>query len=196
MRRPAGALAAVLLALAPLLWAAAAAAPAAATAAATDVAGVAGVTVAVDRTRVDTAIGGRFVLHTTLSNGGDQASGPLAAHLDVVSLTPDVYVDPEDWSPERTQWVGSLAPGRQRQLSWQLQAVNEGSFDVYVVLLPTQGADPPSAVLTVSPAVRLGVVGRQTISAGGVLPVVVAVPSLLTVLVVVRSRWRRHHSVT
>jgi len=185
VRRLAGALGAALLAL--LATGGVSASPAAA--------GVDGIAVTVDRTRVDTVVGGRFVLRTRLSNDGDRATGPLMAHLNVASLTSDVYVDPEDWSTQRSQWVDSLAPGEDQQLTWQLQAVNQGSFDAYVVLLPTEGPDPGTP-LTVSRSVYLGVAGRQTLSASGALPVVVVVPALLGVLVVLRTRARRCRGTT
>jgi uncharacterized membrane protein len=104
-------------------------------------------------------------------------------------------VDPEDWSTQRSQWVDSLAPGETQQLTWQLQAVNQGSFDAYVVLLPTEGPDP-STPLTVSRSVSVGVAGRQTLSASGALPVVVVVPALLGLLVVLRTRARRRPDTT
>lgn len=145
------------------------------------------VSVTPDREQLATAVGGRFTLRTTLA-AGDRATGPLLAHLNVVSLSPDVYVDPEDWSTERSQWVDPLQPQGEVRLSWPMQAVNVGSFDVYVVLLP---ADPESgAVLTVSPPVHLSVSSRQTISPGGVLPVVLGVPAVLGLLVAGRLRSR------
>jgi hypothetical protein len=148
------------------------------------------VSVATDRDQVDTPVGGRFTIRTQLVNHADRPTGPLIAHLNVASLTPDVYVDPEDWSTQRTQWIDPLAPGQNLQLTWQLQAVNVGTFDSYVVLLPIN--DPqPDTPLSVSRSVRLSVTSRQTITAGGVLPVVVAVPALLALLLAHRIRTRR-----
>jgi len=147
------------------------------------------VSVTTDRDHVDTPVGGRFTIRTRLVNHGDSATGPMLAHLNVASLTPDIYVDPEDWSTRRTQWIESLAPGQNQQLTWQLQAVNVGTFDSYVVLLPTndpQSDTPPP----VSRSIRLDVTSRQTISAGGVLPVVVAVPALLALLLAYRTHAR------
>jgi hypothetical protein len=147
------------------------------------------VTVTLDREQVVTPVGGRFTIRTRLVNDGDSPTGPLIAHLNVASLTSDVYVDPEDWSTQRTQWVDPLDPGQDLELTWRLQAVNVGSFDSYVVLLPT--ADRPGTSLSVSPSVRLSVSSRQTLSGGGVLPVVIAVPALLALLVGYRARSRR-----
>ena len=35
----------------------------------------------------------------------------LVAHLNIVGLSSGIYVDPEDWSEERTKFVPPLAPG-------------------------------------------------------------------------------------
>lgn len=178
MKRAALGLVAALMAL----WPVAGVTPAAA--------GVDTIAVTADPVHVETAVGGRFTLSTQLTNHAEQPTGTLIAHLNVASLTPGVYVDPEDWSSERTQRVGSLASGQSAQLTWQLQAVNAGTFDAYVVLLPTQQPGPASP-LAVSRSVLLRVASRQTLSAGGVLPIVIAVPVLLVLLVILRTRAAR-----
>lgn len=126
----------------------------------------------------DVVLGDRFTLTSTVSG---PPAGALA-HLNVVSLTDEVYVDPEDWSPERSKAVGAA------QQTWDLQAVNAGTFAVYVVVLPTgQGAGP----VVVSPPVRLTVADRSTLDLGATLPVVVTVPLALGLLagaVLYRSR--------
>jgi hypothetical protein len=140
--------------------------------------------------RLNTVVGDRFSVASQVINTGAAPTGSQLAHLNVVSLTSDVYVDPEDWSAERTQWLDPLEPGESTSLSWDLQAVNVGSFDVYVVLLP---ADPGQGQdrLAVSQPVHLTVAGRPTLSAGGTLPVVIAVPILLGLIAVITSLRRR-----
>jgi hypothetical protein len=153
---------------------------------------LAGVEVTVDQSRVGTVIGDTFTIHTRVSNTGASATDPLLAHLNVVSLTSDVYVDPEDWSSSRTQELTSLAPGASTQLSWEIQAVNAGSFDVYVVVLPDGTASAGSGPLVVSPPVHAEVAARRTLNAEGSLPIVVAVPVLLgLVTATIRLRLRR-----
>jgi len=93
------------------------------------------VDIVVDPTQVETVLGDRFTITTDVRNTGRTDSGPLLAHLNVASLQPDVYVDPEDWSSARSQEL-SLQPGESRTLSWELQAVNSGRFAAYVVVLP------------------------------------------------------------
>jgi len=148
--------------------------------------------VSLDRSRHSTAVGDRFVLRSLVSNPGPSATDRLIAHLNVASLTSEVYVDPEDWSAERTQEVQALAPGASAELDWELQAVNAGSFAVYVVVLPGGAATAGTGPLAVSPPLHLRVAGRRTLNAGGALPVVLAVPLLLAALTVAaRSRIGR-----
>lgn len=52
--------------------------------------------------RLEAVLGNTVSVRSTITNGGATATAPLIAHLDVVSLSPDVYVDPEDWSSERS----------------------------------------------------------------------------------------------
>ena len=131
--------------------------------------------VSFDRAAVAMSVGERVTLASKISNPGTEPSGQVLAHLNVVSLTSSVYVDPEDWSSERSQVIEDLAPGESQTLSWPIQAVDVGSFAVYVVLLPDAGRGP----LVVSPPVHLDVAGKRTLDAGGALPVVLVVPVLL-----------------
>ena len=150
------------------------------------------VAVTIDQDRHSVVVGNRFSFRSRLSNPGPAPTGALIAHLDVTSLTRDVYVDPEDWSAERTLQVPPLQPGASTTLSWDLQAVNAGTFAVYVVVLPDASASTGADALVVSPPVHLDVAGRRTLNAEGALPVVLGIPVLLGLLVVrARRRLRR-----
>lgn len=136
------------------------------------------VSVAIEPNRVSTVLGGRLTVTTELTNTSTSDSGALLAHLNVASIEGSVYVDPEDWSSDRSQEL-SLQPGESRTLSWEIQAVNSGSFAAYVVVLPYGKAVVGQEDLVVSPLVRLEVARRSTLTAGGALPVVLAIPLLL-----------------
>jgi ABC-2 type transport system permease protein len=134
----------------------------------------------------------RVMFRSHVANLGPTPTSRLIAHLNVASLTSDVYVDPESWSSNRTLEVPPLPPGRTTSLSWEIQAVDVGRFAVYVVLLPGEPAAAGAEALLASPPVHVSVAGRRTLNAGGSLPVVVAVPVLLgLVTVVLRYRFRR-----
>jgi hypothetical protein len=147
------------------------------------------VSVSWDREQVATQIGDHFTIRSRVFNKTGELTGTLLAHLNVASLTSDVYVDPEDWSSARTQTLEPLAAGSSHTLTWPIQAVNAGSFDVYVVLLPDGPGSAGKGPLWVSPPVHVEVAGRQTLSAGGALPVVLGVPILIG-LAAGATRWR------
>jgi hypothetical protein len=50
--------------------------------------------VQLDRTTLSTSIGQRFSFTSTIHNDSDQPRSGLVAHLNVLGLDPDVYVDP------------------------------------------------------------------------------------------------------
>jgi hypothetical protein len=145
----------------------------------------------VEPTHVPVVLGDRFTIETTLTNTAASSTGDLLVHLNVASLDSSVYVDPEDWSSERSQQL-LLQPGESRTLSWDLQAVNPGSFAVYVVVLPYGDAAARNQELVVGPLARINVAARSMLSAGGALPVVLLIPLLLGVAAAgARLRLRR-----
>jgi hypothetical protein len=151
------------------------------------------VTVEMEPTQVSTVLGGRFTIETEVTNTGTAATGPLLAHLNVASIEGSVYVDPEDWSADRSQQL-ELKSGEARRLVWEVQAVNAGTFAAYVVVLPFGNTAAAAENLVVSPLVKLEVAPRSTLNAGGTLPVVLLVPVLLGIIAAAaRLRLRRRH---
>jgi hypothetical protein len=129
---------------------------------------------------VSTVLGGRFMITTEVKNTGSAPTGPILAHLNVASIEGTVYVDPEDWSSERSQQL-SLKPGESHRLSWEIQAVNSGRFAAYVVIVPFGGTVKGNEALQISPLVKVDVAPRSTLTAGGTLPVVLIMPLLIGV---------------
>jgi hypothetical protein len=134
--------------------------------------------VSVDRTRVSTVLGSKFQFRSTITNRGPAAASGLIAHLNVLSLRPGPYVDPEDWSASRTRYLGTIAPGRSVTTAWQMQAVNHGIFGVYVAVLDADGRARPTS----APTIRLAVAERKTLNSGGIVPLAVGIPALLGLL--------------
>lgn len=149
------------------------------------------VAVTLDQSRHDTVLGDRITFVSHLTNRDETPTGELVAHLDVTSLTSEVYVDPEDWSAERTVELSPLAGGDSVDLPWRLQAVNAGSFALYVVVLPKDPAALGRDRLVVSSPLQIEVTGRRTLDVGGALPVVVATPVVLGVLMIATRRRLR-----
>ena len=142
--------------------------------------------VQVDRTSVSTTIGHRFRFETTIHNSGSAAQ-PVVAHLNVLSLEPSVYVDPEDWSSRRTRYLGTLAPTESRSVRWTVQAVNSGRFVLYVTAVNGRGLGS----MAVSEPVRASVAHQRTLNAGGVVPLAFGMPALLGVAFLLVRRRRR-----
>jgi hypothetical protein len=151
-------------------------------------AAVPNVSVEVDRTAIATTLGQDFSFRSTITNRGSSPATGLVAHLNVLSLRPGVYVDPEDWSENRTRYLAPVAAGASTTLSWSVTAVNPGSLGVYVAVFPSSGAGRP----VTGPTIRAEIAKRKTIDSGDVVPVALGVPALLgAVAVAIRIRRRR-----
>jgi hypothetical protein len=164
------------------LLAAAAMLPASAAAAAP------GLSASVDRTRISTQLGRSFELGSTIANAGPDTARGLVAHLSVLSLREDPYVDPEDWAPQRVVFLDPIPPGAARTLRWRMTAVNAGTFGVYVTVL---AQDPRAGPAPNTPTVDLRVTQRRTLNSGGILPLALAVPALLGALTIALRLRRR-----
>ena len=144
--------------------------------------------VSVDRSSITTGLGDKFSFRSTITNDGSVPLRGLIAHLNVLSLLDGTYVDPEDWSSNRTRYLEPIPPGGSVTTDWQLQAVNDGDFGVYVAVLPQSGeAVPPKT----APTIRLEVTARRTLNPSGMVPVALGIPALLGLLAVVVRLTRR-----
>ncbi|MDQ4108537.1 MAG: hypothetical protein M3138_07000 [Actinomycetota bacterium] len=147
------------------------------------------VSVTVDRARISTELGHGFGFRSTITNRGSTAASGLIAHLNVLSLRDGVYVDPEDWSSQRTYYLDPIAAGASTTITWRMQAVNGGSFGVYVAVLPESGPAPPP---TTGSTIHVAVAERRTLNSRGILPLALGVPALLG-LVTLGFRLRRRY---
>ena len=92
-------------------------------------------------------------------NSGSSATPPLIANLGVVALDQSTYVDPDDWSSQRTLSVAPIAAGSSVTQTWTVKPVLKGNVAVYVVVLPQPlalaSAGPLAAPVSVAEVVRL-----------------------------------------
>lgn len=146
------------------------------------------VVVNMDRTHLSTSLGRDFAFTTTVANRGTGPTGTLVAHLNLLSLKPGVYVDPEDWSEDRTRYLDPIAPGSSRTVRWRVKAVNSGSLAAYITVVAESGAGTP----VTGPALRFDVASQKTLNAGGILPIALGVPGGIALLALgVRIQRRR-----
>lgn len=144
--------------------------------------------VSVDRVHLATKLGKRVVFRSTIANDGARPASGLIAHLNILSLGSGVYVDPEDWSSNRTRYLAPIPAGSSSTVTWPMHAVNGGAFAVYVAVVDRPGgARPPE----VGPTIRLDVAERRVLNSGGILPLALGVPAgLLALLLSTRLRRR------
>jgi hypothetical protein len=151
------------------------------------------VSVSVSETAVSAFSGDRFAITSEIKNNSRQGTPELIANLAFVAIDGTTYVDPEDWSPQRTLAVGTIGGGDSAVQTWTIKPALEGDVAVYVVVLPREPELAAAGPLAASPAIHLHIEEERSLNPGGVLPVVLAVPGVLTLayLGVRVSRRRR-----
>jgi hypothetical protein len=146
-----------------------------------------GVVVELDQHDLAASPGQKITFASAVSNTGDRPLDGYVAHLNILSTDKSVYVDPEDWSPRRTQYLDELAPGGSTTLSWDVRAVTSGPLLLFVSV-----TSPTARTVTSSGPLNMTVSGQRVVRAGGIVPLVLWIP--LGVLALLGAtyvrRWR------
>ena len=143
----------------------------------------------VDTDYKEVKTGDEFEFDTSVTYEGAEESPSLVMAMNIIDLKGAV-VDPEDWSPQRTQVVEPLAPGESAEHTWTIEAILEGDYMVYIVAVPKpDGRTATSQPITTS-GIHLTVKQFINYNPGGVLPVAVGIPVGLT-LGTVLLYWAR-----
>jgi len=137
-----------------------------------------GLVVTVSESDVSKLTGESFTFTSTITNNGSTTTPQLIANLNFTSLDNSTYIDPEDWSPQRTMTVDPLEPGTSVTKTWKVNPILEGEVAAYIVILPKSDA-LTAQPLTTSPAIHMHVGAQRSLNPGGVLPVTLAVPGIL-----------------
>jgi ABC-2 type transport system permease protein len=134
--------------------------------------------------------GDKVEFSTVVTNNGSTASPPLIMAMNIINLdaTGDV-VDPEDWSPQRTQYLESLGPGESAELAWIINTILEGDYMVYMVVIPAPDSKETTSQPIASPGIHLTVAPFTRLNPEGVLPYAIGAP--LVVLLIVYVLYRR-----
>ena len=141
--------------------------------------------VSLSRGDVSTRIGESFSFDSEIGNTSGETQSDLVAHLNVAGLSSGIYVDPEDWSEDRTKFLPPLGPGESTTVGWNVKAVTGGRAAIYVVVLP--GRSEPA----VSPAMEVQIADTKDLNSDGVLPLALGVPALLGAVALTVRRRRR-----
>jgi hypothetical protein len=147
------------------------------------------VSVHVDRTAIQIHLGAQFVFTSTVRNDTTKSLSGLIAHLNVFSTDPKTYVDPEDWSSRRTQFLKPLPVHGSATLTWHGQAVNSGPLVLYVAV-----TDTARKSVSVSAPIEMAVKNQKSIDAAGILPLAIGIPAAVGVLLVF-TLWRRRREI-
>lgn len=131
-------------------------------------------------------------VETTISNGSAEASQPVIVAMNIINLNKEGdVVDPEDWSPQRTQYIDTVAPNESATLTWTVNAVLDGNFMVYFVAIPQPTETEANHQIVSSPGLHLSVDKFTSLNPSGVLPFVIGVPVVLVIAIVLLFRLRR-----
>jgi ABC-2 type transport system permease protein len=127
--------------------------------------------------------GDEIKFNTVVTNNGPQTSAPLIVAMNIINLDQTgEAVDPEEWSPKRTQYIESLASGKADRQSWTITTATKGDFMVYMTLISeaasVESAGRPVASsgvpFTVAPSARRDLMGVLPFIFGGPVVVLVA----------------------
>jgi ABC-type multidrug transport system permease subunit len=151
-----------------------------------------GLTLSLDQEAVEVKAGDEIPFESLLANNGTEDSPPVTLAMNIIDLEGEV-VDPEDWSPERTQNVNSVAAGDAVRHTWTIEAILKGDYMVYLVAISQPDGTEATTQPVASTGLHLTVGAFSQLNPRGVLPVVVLVPVAvaLLLLLVVRLRLRR-----
>jgi ABC-2 type transport system permease protein len=136
--------------------------------------------------------GDHILFNTVVTNAGETASPPVAVAMNIVNLNAagDV-VDPEDWSPQRTQYLDTVAAGQSVSLGWRVNAILDGDYLVYMVAIPEPAGRDATSQPVASAGIHLTVTPFTRLNPRGVLPYAIGGPVLLALGIVYIYRRRR-----
>lgn len=130
--------------------------------------------------------------NTTVTNTGTTEALPLIVAMNIINLDAQgEIVDPEDWSPQRTQYVEQLAAGESAILNWRVNAILDGDYMIYMVAIPQPQGKNATSQPVASPGIHLTVTPFTKLNPSGVLPYAIGVPILMLVIIYFVNRRRR-----
>lgn len=151
--------------------------------------------ISVDLDHKTVLAGDMINFHTVVTNNGTQQSSPFHVSMNIIKIGSGEPVDPEDWSPERTQEVEPLAAGQSAQQSWVVHGILKGNYMVYMTIIPTPVGPDATTQTTSSMGIHVIVKPSNKTNPGGVLPIAIGIPVALALgMLLVRRPWRRRRA--
>jgi len=131
---------------------------------------------------------------TVVTNNGTEASSTTFVAMNIINLEKGGEpIDPEDWSPQRTQSIDPLAPGQSATLSWRVNAILEGDVMIYMVAIPQPEGQDATTHPIASPGIHLTVTPFTKLNPSGVLPIAIGIPVILLVIIYFVNRRRNQN---
>ena len=152
------------------------------------------VQIAIDTEYKDVSNGTKIEFNTTVTNKGTQETPTMFVAMNLINLGAGDPVDPEDWSPERTQPVDTIPAGESLEQAWEVNTILEGDYMVYMVLIPKPNSPNITSQPITSAGIHITVHPNTHLNPGGVLPVVLIMPVLLIAGMGLLI-WRRRRSI-
>jgi len=138
--------------------------------------------ISIDQTYREVKTGDSTEFKTVVQYNGTEESTPMVVAMNIVNLGKGDPVDPEDWSPERSQEIEPLEPGESAEQIWTINAILEGDYIAYMTVIPEpRGAGETSQPVS-SPGIHLVVAAYSPLNPGGVLPVALGMPIGLSLI--------------
>lgn len=146
----------------------------------------------IDMEYITVKTGDKVEYNTQVTNLGSETTSPLIVAMNVINLdAKGDTVDPEDWSPQRTQYVQSLAPGQSASQHWIINTILDGNYMVYMVVIPTPGEEKATSQPLASSGIHLTVTPFTKLNPGGVLPYAIGGPAVVLIGIILLYRARR-----
>ena len=147
--------------------------------------------ISIDLDTITLKTGDKLEYSTLVKNNGTESSPPLIVAMNVINLDAQgEVVDPEDWSPKRTQYIETLGPGETANLDWIINTILDGDYMVYMVLVPSPVSQDETSQPIATSGIHLTVLPFTRLNPQGVLPYVVGLPILLLVIIYLVYRRR------
>ena len=151
-----------------------------------------GLQISVDLDYTVVKTGDKVEFNTVVTNNSTEATVPLIVAMNIINLDAkgDV-VDPEDWSPQRTQYIDALPGGGSANLAWIINTILDGDYMVYMVLVPTPAGQATTSQPVASSGIHLTVTPFTRLNPGGVLPYAIGGPLIVLLGILLLFRLRR-----
>jgi ABC-2 type transport system permease protein len=140
------------------------------------------VRITIDKSYLEVKTGDSTEFTTVVEYNGTEESTPMVVAMNIVNLGEGDPVDPEDWSPERSQSVEPLEPGESAELNWTINAILEGDYMAYLTVIPEPRESGETSQPVSSPGIRLLVAAYSPLNPRGILPVALGMPIGLSLI--------------